>query len=62
MSRSIKYWLIGTILILAIYVVIFLFRKYLAPIYLLWVMALTPFLWLALLFLPSDFSALTRKE
>ena len=53
MNRSTKYWLIGTILLLAIYVVIFLFRKNLDHTFLMWVMVLMPVTWLVLLFLTS---------
>ena len=53
MNRSIKYWLIGTIFILAIYMVIFIFRNKFDLIFLLWVVVLTPVTWLALLFLTS---------
>jgi hypothetical protein len=53
MNRSTKYWLIGTILLLAIYVVIFLFRKNFDHTFLFWVMVLMPVTWLVLLFLTS---------
>ena len=53
MNRSTKYWLIGMIFLLAIYVVIFLFRENFDFTFLLWVVVLTPVTWLVLLFLTS---------
>ena len=54
-NRIIKNWLIGTILLLAIYAVIFLFRKNFDHTFLLWVMVLTPVTCLVFLFLTNLF-------
>ena len=62
MNRIIKYWLIGTILLLAIYAVIFLFRKNFDHTFLLWVMILTPVTCLVFLFLTNLFDSVLEHR
>ena len=50
-KQSTKYWLIGSLFILVINGIIFLFRKHFDLTILVWVVILTPVAWLILYFL-----------
>ena len=60
LKQSAKFWLVGSLVVLSINLIAFLFRNYFDFIISLWVVNLTPVAWLGLYFLPDLFERVTK--
>jgi hypothetical protein len=62
MKQSTKYWLMGSIFVLAINITIFVFRNSFELSILIWVVVLTPITWLVLYFLTNLLDRSDKKR
>jgi hypothetical protein len=62
MKKSTKYWLMGSIFVLAINITIFVFRNSFELSILIWVVVLTPITWLVLYFLTNLLDRSDKKR
>jgi hypothetical protein len=62
MKQSTKYWLMGSIFVLAINIAIFVFRNSFELSILIWVVVLTPITWLVLYFLTNLLDRSDKKR